>query len=336
MEKQSPIKTSLCLTRGVEQFVRCYHQTVSCLDDLAFRDALAKPYNKSIGSPIGRSYYGLLDEDNVESSMSLHKLQRSLTAYDLWGACHAAMVHTQGQFAASHVVSSMMQSLGDIMLLDFSVPEPLTKIFWPLNPRKAGISQEVPETGTEDSKISDDAAVACPQETASGADNLLAALQPFAISSSSNVLEDTQKRFADMATKARQYSQSGVSHAASYGYLVGAFYAELTAVQIALMICGEHAEKHKDEKNYAPALAQTWSMLSCFKSELIPLIRATGVFSVEGDRCRSRGHGNGIPNESLTALLAAMGRSITAVAPEPNHNNQKQSAPNTFYPSDLD
>jgi hypothetical protein len=107
-------------------------------------------------------------------------------------------------------------------------------------------------------------------------------------------------------------------------------------MQLALLVCVERQQQQEKAVHHTYASHEAWTLLGQFKSELLPLIRATGVFSVDGDRRRGRGH-TGMPaSESLTALLATMGRSVFTASAEPNHNSQQHAGQGYFQPPDLD
>lgn len=338
--------TELSFPESVARFVQHYHHVVTYLDDLSFRDALAKLHGQqSHWKPqLEEAISVFLDEAlYVEEGMSLSRLRRTVaTASDLWGAAHAAVVHTQGQFMrAAQVVTRLMQSLGEIMQLDFVVPAVLTEAFnaaksspTSVMEQSVAVSEDVPQSEQEQAA---DAMPSNRSQKKEGKDHtLLSVLQPFSDSSASSVLEDTQKRFADMASRVRQYSQSGVAQNTSYGYLVGAFYAELTVMQLALLASFERLQQQEKAGNHRHAVYEAWALLSQFKSELLPQIRASGVFLAEGDRRRGRGHATMPASESLTALLAAMSQSVSKSSAEPNHNSQQPVGQGYFRPPDLD
>ncbi len=315
------------------------------MDDLSFRDALAKLHGQqSHWKPqLEEAISVFLDEAlYVEEGMSLSKLRRAVaTASDLWGAAYTAVVHTQGHFVrAAQVVARLMQSLGEIMQLDFVVPMALEEAFKPVSAlQDSEIDSQVAggeETAFADQeKTSENAPSTHTQQEEGGATTLLGVLQPFASHSPSNLLEDAQKRFTEMAARVRQFSQSGVAQSSSYGYLVGAFYGELTVMQLALLVCVERQQQQDKPGQRTCAAYQAWTLLGQFKSELLPVVRATGVFSAESDRRRGRGQAVMHTSESLTALLAAMNQSVS-ISAEPNHNSRQAAGQDYFQPPDLD
>ena len=329
------------------RFVQHYHQVVTYLDDLSFRDALAKLHGQQNHwkPQLEEAISVFLDEAlYVEESMSLLKLRRAVaTASGLWGAAYAAVVYTQGQFMrAAKVVARLMQSLGEIMQLDFVVPVTLAEAFKPVQPQQvdqidtqARVDEDA--TSSDQKKVVDNTPSSRNQQAEGGPNTLLGVLQPFSASASSTLLEEAQKRFTGVALRVRQYTQSGVAQSSSYGYLVGVFYAELTVTQLALLDCVEREQQQDKEGHHGYAFHEAWALLGQFKSELLPLIRATGVFSVEGDRRRGRGHTGMTASESLTPLLAVMSQSVsTAPSVEPNHNSQQHVGQGYFQPPDLD